>query len=348
MLRRWTGARAAAAAVLAAALLVMLAATPAAGTTPMSAGSSAESALPDTSAAVSGPVGDAALAAVPHAAAIPPAAAPGHAAAPPAIPPIGPPYYSDGFCSYISVKFASCTDALLGTYDPLDNCFWKVLAPQPPAGDPLWQGHSPSQGNLYTVTCATHNGSNIGNAAATVEFSSQIPLNYNQNLGPLQASILNAIVTVLALSPVPVVGTLPPTGSGGVVGLPTWQWLQIPPALWNPPPLSKKVLGVNVMLSLRGVQVDWDMNDGHHVICATPGTSVGAPPGSSFKAYVGTPAGPSPDCGYTYAAAGTYATTSTATWYVGFNVLGFSGTLVLSRTTKVTNLKIGELQVVTE
>ncbi len=309
--------------------------------------------LPDTSAATAGPiVGSAAIAA-----AVPSItqAAPVHAAAAAPPPPIVPPYLSDGFCSYAGSKLPSCLNALLGNYDPLDNCFWKLLQPQPPNGDPLYQGQSASAGDLYSVTCETHNGMNVGNAAATIQYTTQAPVNPNQSLSKLQqaaATALNIVVNGLVWADFPATGSAPPPG-GGVVGVPIWMWADVPHALWDPISKTINVVVANVTLSFQGAQVDWDMGDGHHVMCSTPGTSYTKPAPTAYNVYAGPPGLPSPDCGYTYLTAGSYGVTSTVTWLMAFKVSSIllgntSGTFVVSRTTKINMMHIGELQAVTE
>jgi hypothetical protein len=355
MLRRRSRVRVMAA-VAAFATLAALVSTPvAAATVPTSTAPAAM--LPDTSAATAGSVVGAAALAVPSVAQAPARAA--AAAAPPLA------FLSDSYCSYAGKDLkpllglnAACVHPVFGTYDPLDNCFWKELQPQPPPGDPLWQGQSSAPpAKLYTVTCETHNGTNIGNAAATIEYSTQPPLNYKQApLSVVQQAALSLFVTTLALAPVPETGTEPPStttpppSTGGVVGLPSWMWTDIPSGIWDQWTFSKNVILIGkVSLSFQGQQVDWDMGDGHHVICATPGSAYvkPTPPNVAYKLYTGPP-GPSPDCGYTYQQAGTYGVTSTATWFLAFQVGTTTGTFVVSRTTKIKFLTIGELQAVTE
>jgi hypothetical protein len=305
------------------------------------------SVLPDTSVAAATPVRDATASAVPD-----PAALPG----PPveAAPSIVAPFLSDLFCTYNGTKLAGlkkgCVDPLLGTYDPLDNCFWKKLEPQPPPGDPLWGGRSSAPpAAIYTVTCETHFGTTVGNAAATLQYSTAPPLNYGQPaLTTLQALALSTFTTLLALSPVPAVGSAPPaTAEPGVVGLPIWMWADIPPLFWDPKSYSTRVLLTKLSFSFRGMQVDWDMGDGHHVICSTPGSGYHTAPGVAYRTYTG-PAGPSPDCGYTYQIVGSFPVSATVTWLVAFQVGKTTGTFVISRTTPAVLHKIGEVQVVTQ
>jgi hypothetical protein len=354
MLNRRVRAGVVAAVALALATTAMIS-TPVAGA-PIPAAVAPSAMLPDTSAATAGSVlGNAAIAAaVPSVA----RAAPARAAAADAPPPVTTPFLSDGTCTYAGKDLTrllgldpGCVSTVLGTYDPLDNCFWKEMNPQPPVGDPLWQGQpSDAPAKLYTVTCETHNGMDIGNAAATIEYSTQPPLNLNQGaLSIAQQTALNLFVSALAIAPVPETGTEPPA-DGGVVGLPSWMWADIPPGLWDLWQFNKTVFLIGkVALAFQGQQVVWDMGDGNRVTCATPGTAYVRPtlPNAAYKNYSGLP-GPSPDCGYTYQKAGVYGVTSTATWYLAFQVGTTSGTFVVSRTTKIKLLTIGELQAVTE
>jgi len=356
MLRRRSRVRVVAAVAIVATLAALVSTPVAAATVPALTAPSVM--LPDTSAATAGSVvGRAAVAAaVPSIAQAPARAA--AAAAPP--PSVTAPFLSDGFCSYAGFPLSSlitglqsggCVSPIFGTYDPLDNCFWKILQPQPPPGDPLWQGRSPSAGKLYTVSCETHNGQNIGNAAATIQYSTQAPLNPAQSLSiPQQAAAtaLNILVTGLALAQFPATGSAPPPGDG-VVGVPMWMWADIPAPLWDPISKNTTVVFTKVALSFQGAQIDWDMGDGHHVTCSTPGTAYTRPtlPNLAYKNYTGAP-GPSPDCGYLYSTAGRYGVTATITWFMAFQVGSTTGTFVVSRTTKITMMNIGELQAVTE
>jgi hypothetical protein len=126
-------------------------------------------------------------------------------------------------------------------------------------------------------------------------------------------------------------------------------WLELPGAFWNQQQFSKNVFLIGkISLSFQGEQVDWDMGDGHHVICSTPGTGYHSSVATSYKVYNGPP-GPSPDCGYQYDMAGTFPVSATATWFIAFQVgSSTSGTFVISKTTPATMLSIGELQAVTE
>ncbi|HKE67247.1 MAG TPA: hypothetical protein VKB59_21765 [Micromonosporaceae bacterium] len=321
------------------------------------AGGPTASVLPDTSVAAATPVRDATLTASPNPAAIP--GLPQQAAALAGAPIIAP-YLSDLICTYngspVPNLQTGCVDPVLGTYDPLDNCFWKALQPPPPPGSPLWGGKSSnSPAAIYTVTCETHNGANVGNAAAVLQYSATPPLNYLQGpLGPVQATALSVFTGLLALAPIPPVGTAPAANAEpGIVGLPNWLWADITPAFWDPVNSGKSVAGSSYAFTFQGMHVDWDMGDGNHVVCATPGTGYHTPAGIGYKRYTGSTPGPSPDCGYTYQIAGTFPVSATVTWLVGFKVtlLGktlASGTFVISKTTPALLHKIGEAQVVTQ
>jgi hypothetical protein len=165
------------------------------------------------------------------------------------------------------------------------------------------------------------------------------------------AAALNLLVIAFSLAPIPVTGSEPPEATGtpphpsGVVGLPVWMWADVPHVLWDSTAYSKS----SVAFSFMGSQVDWDMGDGHHIVCSTPATAYTKPalPNFAYNVRSGPP-GPSPDCGYMYPMAGTYGTTATITWYAAFSFLGTTGTFVLTRTTRIQMLSIGELQAVTK
>jgi hypothetical protein len=348
MLNRRARASVVATMVLALSMTAAISAPVAGAPIPTSSGPSVM--LPDTSAVTAGSV-------VGRAAMPPVAQAPARAAA--AAPP--PVLMSDSICTYNGHPVSTyvggltngCFSQVLGGYDPLDNCFWKAMNPPPPKGDPLWQGRDPKNGgSLYTVTCETHNGTNVGNAAATVQYSLNPPLNLAPATGTnlLVQAAVNAFTQALAVVPIPQTGNAPPNG-GGVVGLPIWMWADIPHPFWDQLSGSRSVpfLGT-VSITLEGEQIEWDMGDGQHIMCSTPGTAYTKPalPNVAYEVYSGT-AGPSPDCGYTYKTSGTYGITATVTWLAAWQLGKISsGTFVVSRTTAIKPMTIGELQAVTE
>ena len=174
MLRRRSRVRVVVAVAVFATLAALVSTPVTAATVPVSTAPSAM--LPDTSAATAGAVvGNAAIAAaVPSLAQAAPVLA--AAAAPP--PPIIPPFLSDGFCSYGGVPTEDspglipdvstrCSAPTTRSTTASGSCSSHSLRP----GDPLYQGQSAAAGDLYSVTCETHNGMNIGNAAATIQYT---------------------------------------------------------------------------------------------------------------------------------------------------------------------------------
>ena len=104
-----------------------------------------------------------------------------------------------------------------------------------------------------------------------------------------------------------------PTGDQ-LVNLPTWLWLDR--ASWGPVSATAAVPGVSVTATAKPTSVSWSMGEGGSVSCA------GA--GSAFSA--GTdPRSASPDCGYTYRAAGSFSVRATVHWSVSWSGAGTGG-----------------------
>jgi hypothetical protein len=126
-------------------------------------------------------------------------------------------------------------------------------------------------------------------------------------------------------------------GSMGIVGMPTWLWVDAPDAqTFGPAASSASAGGVTVTARAKVSKILWNMGDGGAVTCRTAG--------SVFKA--GDGGRSSPDCGYTYRQQGTYTIRATSTWAISWTATtGVTGTLSLSFTSTRT-LVVGEIQVV--
>lgn len=55
-------------------------------------------------------------------------------------------------CSWKGVSYP-CTLPIYGSFSNSDGCYWRLWQPQPPAGDPAWQGHAPGDGGVYVSQC---------------------------------------------------------------------------------------------------------------------------------------------------------------------------------------------------
>jgi hypothetical protein len=126
-------------------------------------------------------------------------------------------------------------------------------------------------------------------------------------------------------------------GSVGLIGLPTWLWVQDPSATtYGPNRKSATQNGITITAVGRVDKLVWTMGNGDALTCRGPGTPYAESFGFS----------PSPDCGYRYSEPGEYDITATAWWTVSWTAsTGESGSVPL-RVGSRGHLVIGEVQVI--
>lgn len=127
-------------------------------------------------------------------------------------------------------------------------------------------------------------------------------------------------------------------GRIGVIGMPTWMWVESPAEnTVGPITRSASAGGYTVTANATMTKVVWNMGDGTAVTCTGPGT----PYADSYDK------SPSPTCGHTYTRQGRHTVTATSYWTVAWSGIGQSGTIPLtfSNTTTIT---MGEIQVLTQ
>ncbi|MFI6985865.1 ATP/GTP-binding protein [Embleya sp. NPDC050154] len=135
----------------------------------------------------------------------------------------------------------------------------------------------------------------------------------------------------------PAVHLTPGPGKTGLVGLPTWLWVDATPAAWGPATATAAVPGLSVTATARVDRITWTMGDGAVVTCTTPGTPYSPARGAH----------PSPDCGHTYTRPGVHVVTATTHWSITWAGGGQTGTLAATRTTTVGDIRAGEMQALT-
>lgn len=227
-----------------------------------------------------------------------------------------------------------CHDDTWGWFSNVDDCYYLMRDPQPPAEESVWEGHYPD-GAIYMVTClAPLPGSNTG----WTWLASPPP-------GFGAPAVTPAELAQEAVDRMQLVGPeIQTTGAPGepyVVGVPLWLWTAVSPVTWGPNSATASVPGLSVTATAQATRIVWDMGDGNEVACANPGTPYG----------VGSPVD-SPTCDYTYerSSAGqpgdAWTITATATWEVAWSGGGTSGVLTVTRTSQ-TSLRVGEVQVLT-
>ena len=136
------------------------------------------------------------------------------------------------------------------------------------------------------------------------------------------------------------IGITPEQGKTGLVGLPTYLWVDNPgPRTLGPITDSATQGNVTVTLTATVEHVTWTLGDGTTLRCAGTGT----PYQDSFGA------APSPTCGHTYRrpstglAGGAYPVSATAVWQVDWTGAGQSGSIPFQITANGT-VRIGEAQ----
>jgi hypothetical protein len=142
-------------------------------------------------------------------------------------------------------------------------------------------------------------------------------------------------------------GTAPSAdpGSAGLVGLPTWLWVDHPSDHTFGPITAGDADGpITVSATARVTSVGWDMGDGTVVTCAGAGT----PYSPAFGDHA------SPDCGHSYQRSsadqpgGTYRVTATSHWEIAWTAsTGASDVIHLTRTATA-ELRIDEMQVLVQ
>lgn len=214
------------------------------------------------------------------------------------------------------------------------HCYIRALDPQPPAGDPNWQGHDSGDGAVYSCY-QPQTGILISIWAKDPPPGS--------GTGPTPREVAQLAIKQMRLSAINI-GIAPEPGpdSVGLVGMPVWMWAENPGArTYGPITASASAGGITITATAKVLQVTWDMGDGTEVVCRTPGT----PYQPSFGRKR------SPDCGHVYMKSsadqpgGTYTVTATSAWVITWAGAGQTGTIRLGGLTRSTQITIGEAQV---
>lgn len=210
-------------------------------------------------------------------------------------------------------------------------CYTQLTEPQPPWSDPVWPGGS-REGAIY-------------NCSRGVTLTDPFPADTVQRWSPAPPwgappdpqDLAEEAVAAMQLRAVDI-GIVPHdvSGSIGIIGLPTYLWVQDEgPSTWGPVTRTAAAGPWVVSATARVGRIEWDMGDGTVVTCTTPGTVYQDRFGDA----------PSPDCGHTYTEQGDYTVTATSYWVVEWAGLGQSGTIELDLT-QTTGIEMGELQVI--
>ncbi|HET7724364.1 MAG TPA: hypothetical protein VFK68_06970, partial [Propionibacteriaceae bacterium] len=194
---------------------------------------------------------------------------------------------------------------------------------------PLWEGHT--DGAIYN--CYT-----IGTGQTSVPAVLSIWL-AAPPAAPDAEALARAAVTQMNLQAI-TIGIVPEPLPGriGLVGLPTWMWVENPgETTMGPISRTASTDGYSVTATARVTRIVWAMGDGSTVTCAGPGTR--------YEDRYGKNA--SPTCGHRYTHQGTYTVRATSYWDVTWTGLGQSGHIPLDLTSTAT-ITMGEIQVLAQ
>jgi hypothetical protein len=214
------------------------------------------------------------------------------------------------------------------------HCYIQAVAPQPPAGDPMWQGHGPGDGAVYNCYQPQ--------TGLLITIWSQDPPP-NSGVGPTPRQVAQLAVDRMRLSAINI-GIAPEPGpnSIGLVGMPVWMWAKAPDDhTYGPITESASAGGITITATAKVLRVTWDMGDGTEVVCDTAG--------SPYQPSYGRK--DSPDCGHTYELSSVretddaYTVTATSSWVITWSGAGQTGTIRLNGLNRSTQIRIGEAQV---
>lgn len=241
-------------------------------------------------------------------------------------------------CSYIlggGAREVPCSGEY-GWWSQSEQAYCKAAAPQPPAGDPAWGGHT--DGQIYECTRPAGAMPAVGVGGIGVVFLVWLA-RPPAGAPPDPRVLAQRAVAAMNLRAVSI-GIVPEAraGSVGLVGMPVWMWDANPgPSSWGPLTKSVSAGGYTVTATAKVSKAVWSMGDSHVVVCRGPGT----PYRDAFGKR------PSPDCGYTYVRQGVYRVWVRSYWTVDWSGVGQSGSIPLQFADSA-RITIGEAQVLTQ
>lgn len=208
------------------------------------------------------------------------------------------------------------------------QCYVKILQPQPPKSDPVWLGQA--TGGIYMCVALGADATYLTRFFWALTQPPEIP-----TVDP--AALARQAVAALNLQPIRI-GMVPEDkpGAVGIVGMPVWMWVDEPdPRTYGPATNTATDGALSVSITAKVSSTRWDMGDGQVVTCRTAG--------SIYEDRFGKQM--SPDCGYRYSSQGSYTIRAVTTWDIAWTAsTGQAGSIPLTLTATRT-VVIGEVQV---
>jgi len=214
------------------------------------------------------------------------------------------------------------------------GCYIRLVDPEPPAGDPSWEGHEYGDGAVYNCYQPQ--------TGILITIWSQDPPP-DAGAGPTPRDVAQLAIKQMRLSAI-TIGIAPEPGpdSIGMVGMPVWMWAKAPnDHTVGPITATASAGGLSITATAKVLRVTWDMGDGTEVVCTTAGTPYQPSYGRKD----------SPDCGHTYTKSSAhepgeaYTVTATSSWVITWEGAGQTGTIRLNGLSRSTQIRIGEAQV---
>lgn len=216
-------------------------------------------------------------------------------------------------CTYAGATIPCTTSS--GTWSSTWQCYVSPVTPPPPDG-PIWEGHF-GQGAIYNCISAAAGGSLLGTGMGQFWAAT----NPAAPPPPDPRVLAQQAIAQMGLHAI-TIGITPLNGGKGIIGLPTWMWVSRPsPQTVGPQSRTVTQAGYSVSATATLSDIAWNMGDGTTVTCG-----VGTPWVASYGAV------PSPSCGHTYQAQGTYTVTAISYWVVTWAGIGQTGTINLDFT----------------
>ncbi|MCX5215692.1 ATP-binding protein [Kitasatospora sp. NBC_00240] len=226
-------------------------------------------------------------------------------------------------------KEVPCYRDGLGWFNSFNSCYYILMAPQPPADDPVWQGPIPVYAKAYQVTCP-YSTSPTNNPNGVMVLSTPPP-GYGGMVAP--AVLAQRAIDSMLLKGADI-GIAPKPGAKSLVGLPVWVWNNVSDTTWGPKGAEASAPGITVKATAHVSKIVWKFGDGTSQTCTGPG-----------KAYDPSYGTQTPECGHPYTKAGSYTITATSTWAVDWTSTDGQSGQILTDRTSTTSTQIAEAQV---
>lgn len=187
---------------------------------------------------------------------------------------------------------------------PPRNCYGFALDPQPKAGDPLWHGHDPSEGGIWSCDptfSVPQNTWFVPNGQTVID------------PGGVARQLVKRAPFELANAQM-----APPPNYHSYINYLNWLW--IPQSQWHGVSVSLTAAGATVTLTAKPTYVLWDMGNGESTSCA----------GSGRAWVTGMPEDAPTNCAFRYstmqdAEGDTWTISARITYAVGWTCVGNCG-----------------------